>query len=1056
MTASKAFSAILIICLGLAATASAASLPVIDSFAATPATPVPGQSVQLNITAHDPDCTASPCTTGCGVAIRGDLLVWSDDTGRTTSPFSGSTSSGTGSPWSASVTWIAPPAEGTYTVRANVADNGGMLCGGRQTKLATLQITVSSSRPPVIDSFTVTPASLMAGDVATLQVAAHDPLGRALSYSFSSDAGTIAATLPESPTATWRAPLSAGSIVLRCTVTATGGPAVTAQATANVAIGSFVRTLAIDGMRVTRVTPLPDGRLAAIDGVNGRLVVLSTSGQLSWSASQLATPVGIAAGGGEIFVVERAARKISVWSGSGAKVRELPLDLALPGQIAVGPNPGELVVCDHDAARIVVVSSTGGQTLRTIGSGLLKSAAGFAVNGGRMAIADPAASRILIFDAAGAHAATIGDNTTLVRPQGLAWDGAGARLVVADSFSGEIAIIGEEGAVRGSLGGFGEGEGRLVNPLDVALLPGGLLAIPTGGGEVPLFALQTTLAPLAAPTALVAGDRPGDDGGAIALSWTKSLDDPARITSYRIERAPGEADEFAVVETVARSTQSFVDQTVADRSCYRYRIIATDGTAEAASASTPCVAARNDLAPPQPAEVIAAVQSPTKTSLTWSPVTAVDLAGYLVELSGGAGAITQNVASTSVSPDGLEPRTTYNVAIRAIDTAGNRSLPAMTTFTTYSAARPPAPTGVIAEDAATGGAIRVAWTQPEADVPVASYRVDVTPATEGWPAASKTAGSTSAALSSLVNDLRYAVTVTALTPWGSESEPSTAMNVTPTAPVRPLPLIEATSAIEWSAGVTLSFAIEAEKRELRFEYLASGTMLLISIDGTSVGASLPDTGGVWTEAVLNVDKKLLKSAPSHLLALRSSGFPQANAQLALRRVDFVPLEPAQVRLDEYNSVADIVWAWQEARRDLGVSVARGATPLLCGAPATGRCRDVMLENEKNFVWSIAAVSPAGWRSASKEMHGRAKFADAPPPVTDLQVEPTVEGTRLTWTPLSSAAAKDAQPVMLREYRIYAAGALVATVAAPPALVPGDIDPATIVVRSVDSEGRESR
>ena len=108
-----------------------AKAPVVDSFTASPATPVPGQIVTLTLQAHDPDCAAI-CTTGCGATIRADLFSWSDDTGRT-GQFANSSTSPTGSPFTATVEWTAPPSDGTYTISAYVADSGSFMCGGRQS-----------------------------------------------------------------------------------------------------------------------------------------------------------------------------------------------------------------------------------------------------------------------------------------------------------------------------------------------------------------------------------------------------------------------------------------------------------------------------------------------------------------------------------------------------------------------------------------------------------------------------------------------------------------------------------------------------------------------------------------------------------------------------------------------------------------------------------------------------------------------------------------------------------------------------------------------------------
>lgn len=1048
-------STISLLLLLAASSAFGAAAPVIESFTVTPAVPVPGQNVTLNITARDPDCTAPPCTTGCGTSIRSDLLFWSDDTGRTTGAFTGSTAApATGSPWSASVTWIAPSTAGTYTVRANVADNGGMLCGGRQTKVATLQINVSSSRPPKIESCTVSPSTLPAGGTATITAAASDPLGRPLTYSFAADAGSIAQSSGSANTATWTAPKIAGNIALRCTAIAEGVPA-TLQTMANVEIGAFVRTLAVPNLRATRTTALPDGRIAAVDGTNGVLTLVSTSGSSDWVVRGLETPVAVTSSGDELYVLERGAARVSVWTRNGGRLRELPLALVMPNQLAAGPGTGELSIADSAASRIVIVSARDGAVLRTIGEGMLNVPAGLATSGGRVAVADAAAARVLIFSGDGYLQATLGDSTSLVRPQGLAWDAANQRVIVADSYSGELTLIGEENAVHGTLAGFGTAEGKLVNPIDVTLLAGGMLAVTTAAGDLPLYRLSATLAPLAPPTAVLAADRPADDGGAIAVTWTPSPDD-ARVTAYRVERAPQAEEMFTIVETLERASSNYVDTSVAGATCYRYRIVATDGAVDAASDATPCISAKNDLAPPAPATLVASADSPTSAAIEWGAVVVPDLAGYSLELTApGLPAIRRDLATTAVAFAELTPGTTYDVTVRAVDTAGNASTPATAQLETYPDDPPAAPASVAVIDAKSGGAIDVSWTAPVSIVPIARYRVTALPSVDGWPVRTIDTSSTTASITGLVNQLGYRVSVTSIAPWNRESEPSAASDVTPTAPLRALPLVEATDEVMDAAGVSLQFVADAEKRELRLQYLASATTLQAFIDGAPVGAPLPDTAGAWTEASLPIDKQVLKEQPAHVLELRSSAFPLADARAAVRQVDFVPLAPKAAAVDSYNTVVDIVWKRDEVRHDLGVALSRDGVDVTCSTPASARCRDTFLPNGRQSVWTVRIVSPAGWMSEPAKATGQAKWTQGPPLVTDLVVAPRDGGFELTWTPLSSSPAKDSPPVAVKSYRIYAAGTLLGEVSAPPAFV-RDVDPRAVVVRAVDAEGRESQ
>lgn len=1056
--------------------------PVVDTFTATPAVPAPGQSVTLLIAAHDPDCAAA-CSSGCGATIRSDLLLWRDDTGRTPSPFQASSPSATGSPWNATVTWIAPPAEGTYVVSAQISDSGGMLCGGRLTRIASLAITVTNSRPPVIETFTTTPQSVPVGGEVRLNVSARDPLGRALTYSFAADTGVIAHAGPADPVARWTAPSSAGTATIRCTVTPAGGPLVSAQVNVGIEIGTFLRAISIADVRPTRAAPLFDGRVVVVDGASGTLAAVSAAGgQVSWRRSSLATPVAVAAMLDEIYVLERGANRVSVWSARGDRLRDFAIEAALPNDLTTGPNPGELAISDSEAARVLVVSAADGRILRTIGDGQLRFPAGIASNATRLAVADAGLARVLIFDAAGALVTTIGDDTLFIRPQGVAWDGAAHRLAVCDSYSGEITLAGEEGGVRGTIGGFGSEGGRLVNPIGAAMMSGGMLAVTTGGGDVSLFQLLATLPPLAPPANVTAADEPNDDGGSIALAWSASSDDPVRVRGYRVERATGESGQFEPVGSTGASVTQWIDRSAIDAVCHRYRVVATDGTLDAASAETPCTTARNDLPPPRPGSLVADVQSPFSMSVAWTAVPVRDLGGYEIEIS-TAGAAPRSIrtaaSAISVSVTDLSPDRAYTISVRAFDTAANLSAALSTSVTTYPDVPPPSPV-ISVSDTATGGTAEVRWTSAVARVPVSNYRIVATPQTAGWPVVTNEWSTSPYRIRGLVNTLAYVVVVVALTPWGRGSDPSSPVRVVPTAPPLALPVIEAagwdgTSGIEDAAGFDAAFEITDEKRVLRFRYRAAGTQLRLLVDGDAIAKPLDDTAGAWVDASVEVEKKYLKKTPQHLLALRNLAFPNPAAQLAVRQLDFVPLAPNDLKSDSFNTVVDLYWNWQEARRDLTATLFRSPDKkdgtwieVTCRAPRSGRCRDAFRPNGEKFAYRLSIASPAGWTSESREIWGTAKYDDLPPEVTDVVVEPDFfpDGSaalKLSWTPLSSAASRNAGPEPVAGYRIYRseAGRLteLGEAAGPPALIAAALfDPQkhALVIRSVDAMGRESR
>lgn len=1040
----------------------------------------------LSIEAHDPDC-AGTCTSGCGLTIQG--VSWFDDTARVPPAFQNAQSAAPGSPWNASVTWIAPPAEGMYRISAQLLDSGTMMCGGKKSTTATLTLTVTNTPPPVIDSFSVSPPSLAVGATAELTVVAHDPAGRILSYGFSADAGQIAQTGTASPTARWTAPQTAGPVTLHVQVATAGGPSVSASTTANVLIGSFVRTLSLPGTRGTRVAPLPDGRIAVVDGTNGTLQLTTPTGAKSWMVNDLSTPVAVAYAGGELFVLERAAARVSVWDLTGTRVRAFPIVAVLPNGIAAGPNPGEIAVSDTSGGRISIVSALDGRFLRAIGAGVLVAPTGLATSNGRLAVADSSSGQVRIFDVSGAVTATLGDPTLLVRPQGLAWDAANTRVVVSDAFSGEITILGEDGSVRGMLGGFGTAAGQIVNPIDVALLPGGLLAVTTAAGDIPLYQLLNSLPPVAPPAGVTAADRGNDDGGAIIVTWTASKDDPPRVAAYIIERAVADSTNFNPVGRSPSGTTSFADTTTTDGICYHYQVAATDGATENASSPTACAYSRNDLPPPAPATIAATVQTPWGIRLAWSGVAAADLAGYQVEVSsaGATRTLKTDRSTTSLLVDSLQPDTSYSLTVRAFDVALNLSPAASATAKTYPDATPPAPTAVTVTDAATGGAAEIRWTQPETPVPVASYTVTFRPSAAGWPAITVTSTTTSAHAEGLVNQLSYSVTVTGSTPWGRTSDPSAAQQASVTAPPRSLPVVsqagwDGTTGISDAAGITIAFSTAAVKRELRFEYRSNNAELRIYLDGAPLPSPFADTLGAWAAAVVDLDQHALHDGTTtHKLELRNASFPDFSAQLAFRRIDFVPLRPKKLKTEKFNTVVDVTWEWQEARSDLIVTLLHAPasgdddesptaqfTPVVCKGALLGRCRDPFVPNGQKMAYRFSIASPAGWATEVEKLSGRAQFDELPPPVTDLSISTATRpdsstAIRLDWTPVSTALTKNAAPSAISFYRIYrqenGATLLLAETPAPPFLLPSDaFDPARqkLVVRSVDAQGRESR
>lgn len=1074
-----------------AASLGAAGPPITDEFTASPAAPVPGQVVRLTLRAHDPDCATS-CTTGCGAYIRPDLFVLSDNSGRTTpSPFANIVTSGASSPFTATFEWTAPPAEGRYTISAQVSDSGTSMCGGRQTAYPALNITVSSNPAPVIDAFVVNPPAVLVGGTATLTVTAHDPLSRQLSYAFSADAGTIVHTQPSDAFATWTAPASAGTVNVHCHVTAPGAPTVSSTKAVGVEIGTFNGEVLIPQSWPTRIDPLPDGRLAIVDGRTRTLLVASREGAVSWRRSGLATPAAVAHLDGQIFVLEREIRSISVWSTNGARLRSIPLAASAPNDLAADAVTHELVLSDSGAGVVMILDPVSGAVKREAGRDRLLQPAGVWAANGRIGVADPARRRLFVFDAAGALVSTFGDDTLFIRPQAVSRDPSNAAWIVSDAFSGEIQVLDDAGAVRGTLGGFGGPASQVVGPIDASFLPwSSEIAVTTFDGPLKFFELLALVRGPGAPTGVSASDRAGDDGQALVVSWTPSPDDPLKVVAYHIERDNGGDGVFIRLTQLAPGNRTWTDLAAGDGRCHTYRVIASDGVRESGSLQTECLVAVNDLPPGPSTSLTALALTPFEGRLRWSAVNAPDLSSYQIQVAGPGEAQTLVVAPASVETNvgRLAPETKYAVTLRAVDTAGNLSSPIAASLVTWPDEAPPAPREVIASDLRTGGSLAVSWQIDGGRVPVDHYVLSYGPIESGWPTVPGSAKERRDETRALINGLHYNVSVVAVTPWGREGASAASNLVVPTATPLALPVLARAGRIGGtgmrdSMGVSVTVPFTQPARTLKFYYRTLGTTAELLWNGQRAGDLLPDTAGAWIESSVELFVTGSASTP-RLLTVRNTSFPSYSAEVAIRSLDLVPLAPAQLEVREFDTVIDLAWTWPETRGDFSIDVWRAAGPVhsravrsgrtrqsewqrvTCRKSSLGLCRDTFLPPGGRYGYRISIVSPAGWESVDADASGTTRPPHIPPPVTDLTVvERGSEGTRsyvLDWTPLSyfDTVAKEVRAIP--KYRIYTVEnetpTFLGEVGVPPASVQSSATAGTtqkFLVRSVDYQGRES-
>jgi hypothetical protein len=400
-----------------------AAAPIVDSFSASPAVVAPGGLVTLEVNAHDPDCP-STCTTGCGQYLREDLIAWSASGGTFLAENNGTS----GSPYVATADWSAPAAEGTYTVSVNLADSGGMLCGGRQSTTAQLSVLVTTSpnRPPEISLLTTNPAQLFPGETSLLTCIATDPDGDPLSFGWSSDLGVV--TENGEGTAFFSA-VDPGVATITCKVTDNGGATTRAEVQITVSTTFPARSLT-GGLRAPQKL--------AIDSM------------------------------GDLYVADRSAGGITVIHlFSGEVVYRLPLAAVTSVEV---DWKDDLLVGTAQGAQ--VLDRTGRLVLDLVPPFPLGPVSDVAVDsGGRFyAVLHQTAGRVMVFDASGIQVSAFGSTgdgpAQLKSPQAIAFTRAG-EVVVADSGHGLIKIFDRAGSLQRSFGGLGGDE--FVQLADVAV-----------------------------------------------------------------------------------------------------------------------------------------------------------------------------------------------------------------------------------------------------------------------------------------------------------------------------------------------------------------------------------------------------------------------------------------------------------------------------------------------------------------------------------------------------------------------------------------------------------
>jgi hypothetical protein len=268
--------------------------PVIDSVVASDLTPLAGDTISLDVTAHDDDAASV-------------LSYQWTATGGTFTPSAAN---------AAHVQWTVPSpnAAATYTISVTATDEKGLAASvsfdiGVPLTPGSLQLNVTVNSWPAVSAMTATPTSVATGSAVALSATATDSDGDSVTVTWTADcAGSFSSATGASTTFTPSAP----PVGNRCTVTATAADAKGGSATGSVGVwvglgaapvsqACVWEQVASHDLTSAPAGSIPAGGLAGGQGVStvgGRTAYTSTS---DWM--DLLIPTGLSASD-DVFAVE--------------------------------------------------------------------------------------------------------------------------------------------------------------------------------------------------------------------------------------------------------------------------------------------------------------------------------------------------------------------------------------------------------------------------------------------------------------------------------------------------------------------------------------------------------------------------------------------------------------------------------------------------------------------------------------------------------------------------------------------------------------------------------
>ncbi len=1005
-----------------------ADAPVVDSFTASKVSVATGETINLVLNAHDPDCLDS-CTSGCGQAVSSSLTIWSATGGSFSSVDYGIT----GSPYTTWADWTAPETDGIYTVTVDIYDNATWLCGNRQSAQANISISVSSSPPPVIDSLSALPLKIDYLDSSVLTCNATDPSGYALTYSWSTDHGELTVSDSSSDSATFTASEEGNYIAtITCTVDNGHGGVASDTVAVDCTYWSYLTTYnTMTGP--TAIAVDSSGNVAVSNTLNGSVSVFSPSGVPVKTVYAVSKPAGIAFSvSGNLLVGDYKNGSVSILDGNFDFIGYLGKgagEFLKPSDMAVHPVSGNVYVLDRDRNEVKVFDSTGSKLFQfgSLGSAVdrLNKPTGIAVSPLTydIFISDRNNYRIQVFDDSGNYLRSFGvkgqNAGEFSSIAGIGFDDKGS-LYIVDEYQGFVQMFSEDGIFITEISSFGNSKGNLNLPVDAVVDQANRLFVTSSNkGTVDVFQLGGSDSAPEPATDVVAVDLVGDNGGTIVVSWTKSSCEPYGVVSYEIFRKEGEGGSLISVGTVGTGVESYNDNTAEDGVYYYYMVRARSTNYFADSVLSNVVTSVNDLIPAVPTGLTLTQDVNGTVKATWNANSDSDIKGYYVSYDTLPGTHRNAVFAgntTSYIFSELTLGTFYYISVMAEDSASNFSgYSTEETITPADRIAPAVPTGFRGADRGFDSTLYFAWNA-NAESDISGYTVYYGTSSGNYTGSVFTGMTTHFPLTGLTDFTAYFIAIAANDTSGNESPLSTELVLTPTDSVVPLAALGTYGSVSENGflqpeSASFSFSRQSDDFRVRYESKEIGVdEVEIWINGVPSGFLRENSSTDWSSwTYIDCPVEVGASSVNSLIFNNINNPPSADSW-GVRKV-LIPAEPPSfVRGIADNSICYISWNCPDSKEIAGYNVYRydyaTDTTVIANSALLSYTNfvDTYLVNGNQYVYYVVTVMTNGEESElSTSFTGMPVYTGTTPAVYDMTVGKSANDLFMKWTDISYEA-----------------------------------------------------